>query len=76
MPRNWGLFDTNIVIKFHKNMAVQRMSEEIYKQISTVSNRDQLAVTYIYYMHKFKGFNIQNLLTAFQKSGEHIRISV
>jgi hypothetical protein len=73
MPKDWGLFDTNIVIKFHKDDVVQKMGEEIYKQISSLSNRDQLAVTFMYFKHKFTKFSTLKLLQAFQKNGNHIR---
>lgn len=73
MPRNWGLFDTNVLIKFHKHLQLQTLSEEIYKQVSTVSNRDQLAISYIYYKNKYTAFGVKNLLSAFNKSGNHVR---
>jgi len=75
MPKGWGLFDTNILIRFHKHQIVQTISEEIYKQLSTTSIRDQLAVTFVYYKHAYKNFYTEDLLSAFQKNGTHIRIS-
>jgi hypothetical protein len=76
MPRNWGLFDTNILFRFHKNLTVQQLGEEIYTQLHKISNRDQLAVTYIYYKNKYKEYAAENLMEAFEKSGTHIRIAV
>jgi hypothetical protein len=76
MPRNWGLFDTNILFRFHKNLTVQQLGEEIYTQLYKLSNRDQLAVTYIYYKNKYNEYAAENLMDAFQKNGTHIRIAV
>lgn len=76
MPTNWGLFDTNILIRFHKHEAVQTISEAIFKQISTVSSRDQLAVTLQYYTMGFKAFTTQPLSNLVTRTGTHIRIAV
>jgi len=74
MPKGWGLFDTNILVRFHKHKIVQTLSEEIYKQLSTTSIRDQLAVTFVYYKYGYKNFYSEDLFKAFQKNGSHIRI--
>ena len=65
-----------IIIKFHKDDVVQKMGEEIYKQISSLSKRDQLAVTFVYFKNKFTKFSTSKLLQAFQKNGNHIRHDV
>ena len=74
-PKNWGLFDTNILFKFHKDASVQDISEAVYKQMQQTSYRDQLAVPLVYYTNGFKEFQNQTLLRAFEKSGNHIRIA-
>jgi uncharacterized protein YukE len=74
-PKNWGLFDTNILFKFHKDQSVQDISEAVYKQMQQTSYRDQLAVPLVYYTNGFKDFQNQTLLRAFEKSGNHVRIA-
>jgi hypothetical protein len=74
MPRDWGLFDTNIIIKFNKDVRVQDISEAIFKQCETVSPRDQLAVSYVYFLNDFKGYKAQHISNAFQITGNHIRL--
>jgi hypothetical protein len=74
-PKNWGLFDTNILFKFHKDQAIQDISEAVFKQMQETSYRDQLAVPLVYYTNGFKDFQNQTLLRAFEKSGNHVRIA-
>jgi hypothetical protein len=74
MPKDWGLFDTNIIVKFNKDLKTQEVSEDIVKQIETISPRDQLAVSYIYFLKEYTTFKQQNLMNAFQPLGEHVRI--
>ncbi len=76
MPRHWGLFDTNIIIKFQKNLELQDICSNIYTLLQTESVRDQLAVTRVYYTRGFSAYGAKELLTAFIKSGNHVRISV
>lgn len=73
MPKAWGLFDTNVLIKFHKNTVLQHLCEQIFEQLQ-VCNRDQLAVTPVYYKNNFTAFQLQNLIRIVDKTGEHKRI--
>lgn len=74
MPKDWGLFDTNIVLKLNKNKELQLISEEILHWITTDSTRDQLSLTYVYYKIGFDHFEVFPLGEAFIKSGQHVRI--
>jgi len=76
MPRGWGLFDTNILVKFNKDIQLQKQCEDIYTELSTLSNRDQLAVTRIYYKNKYNQFQIQKLDPVFDKLGVHVQKDV
>lgn len=76
MPKHWGLFDTNILIKFQKNLELQDICSTIYTLLETSSVRDQLAVTRVYYTRGFSAYGAKDLLTAFNKSGNHVRIRV
>jgi hypothetical protein len=73
MPRNWGLFDSNIMIKFHKYEVLQQISQYILVQLTTLSPRDQLAITPMYYTHKFKSLIVKDILDMFGKIGTHER---
>lgn len=72
MPHGWGLFDTNVMVRFHKKAVVQRLSEEIMEQLETTSQRDQLAVTLVYFKNQFDDYKVNSLLHAFQKAGKHV----
>ena len=74
MPKDYGLYDTNIVIRFHKLTILQHISEEIFSVLQDCT-RDQLAVTMIYYKNSFSSIHLQNLIRAFNKTGEHRRIN-
>ena len=74
MPKHWGLFDTNIIIKFQKNLELQEICSTIYRLLETESVRDQLAVTRVYYTRGFSAYEAKDLHTAFIKSGNHVRI--
>jgi hypothetical protein len=75
IPKNTNMFDTNIIIRFHKNEEVQTISEAIVDQlfIEGSTYRDQLVIPYVYHMKDFKGFKKENLLRAFDKLGKHMR---
>lgn len=74
MPKDWGLFDTNILIKNNKDTTVQELSEKIYGQVCSLSDRDQLAVPYVYYKNNYSGFQTMPLLRAFEKTGIHVQV--
>lgn len=74
MPRNLGLFDTNILVKNNKDTHVQTVCEEIFETMKTASNRDQLVVTYVYYKEKFTDYKAGDLMKYFIKTGNHVRI--
>jgi hypothetical protein len=74
MPVNYGLYDTNIVIKFHKDIRMKRISEEIMNYLEQYTTRDQLVVTLVYYLQKFANYGTADLLRAFEKQGGHMNI--
>ena len=75
MPKGWGLFDTNIVIKFHKDNYVKDISQKIFGILEQDSYRDQLTIPYIYYLNNYTSYKEYSLLEACLKTGIHIRIS-
>jgi len=76
MPKQFGLFDTNVMIKLHKNLECQKISEAIFDNLKIDTVRDQLVVTPTYYREKFTAFAKINLLSVFEKTGKHVRKSV
>lgn len=73
MPKNWGLFDSNILCKFHKYSTLKTICGLIWQQIRTISPRDQLAITPVYYAQQFVKFTTRDLLDMFTPSGKHER---
>jgi hypothetical protein len=73
MPKQFGLFDTNMMIKFHKQKVCQEISEAIWSSLQVDTHRDQLVVTPTYYTKGFKAFATLPLQQAFDRSGTHIR---
>ena len=73
MPKHVGLYDTNIIVKFHKRPAVQKVANEITKYLEEYTTRDQLVVTLVYYKNNFNEFSTTDLLRAFEKTGHHVR---
>ena len=74
MPTQFGLYDTNIMIKFHKDKRLISISERIMHLLEQYTTRDQLIVTFVYYMQKFSEFSTADLMRAFEKTGNHVRI--
>lgn len=75
MPHQYGLFDTNMMIRFHKLKACQDISDAIWTSLKIDTHRDQLIVTPIYYTKGFKSYATVSLQQAFDRSGTHIRNS-
>jgi hypothetical protein len=75
VPEHGGLFDTNIVVRFHKQAVVQDVSEKIIEYLKTVTYRDQLVVPLVYHMEQFQDVQKYQLLRAFNKTGEHVRMA-
>jgi hypothetical protein len=76
VPKHGGLFDTNVLIKLHKNQELQEICEHVYNRLENSSIRDQLVVPLVYHRQRFKKFATDNLIRAFEKSGTHIRKGV
>ena len=72
MPLNWGLFDTNCMILFHREQGCRRITDAVWGQLQTISVRDQLALPLVLYEQQSTGFKIETLLRAFDKTGQHI----
>lgn len=72
MPLNWGLFDTNCMILFHREPECRRVADAVWNQIRTVSVRDQLALPLVLYEQQSRGFKTETLMRAFEKTGKHI----
>lgn len=75
VPEHGGLFDTNIVVRFHKQSTVQDVSEKIFEHLKTVTYRDQLVVPLVYHKEQFQEVQKYQLLRAFSKTGEHVRMA-
>ena len=72
MPTEWGLFDTNCMVLFHRDAACRRVTEAVWNQLQTTSVRDQLALPLVLYEQKATAFKTETLMRAFTKSGQHV----
>lgn len=72
MPVNWGLFDTNCMILFHREPGCRRIADAVWNQLQTISVRDQLALPLVLYEQQSTTFKTETLLRAFEKTGQHI----
>lgn len=76
VPLHNGLYDTNIMIRFHKDIALQQLSNTIYQALQAFTYRDQLVIPLLYYTEQFNSIYTAEFLKAFVKSGKHIRTPV
>ncbi len=74
MPKQFGLFDTNLIVRFHKRKECQEISDAIWSALQVDTHRDQLVVTPVYYSKQFTGFATLPLQQAFDRAGVHVRI--
>ncbi len=47
MPENFGLFETNILVREHENELCKRLMEDWWQEIKEKSERDQISFTYV-----------------------------
>ena len=52
-PSHYGLYENNIILRQHNDKKVITLSEDIWKEYSSYSKRDQFCLVYIYWKHKF-----------------------
>jgi hypothetical protein len=76
VPPHNGLYDTNIMVRFHKDIALQHISNTILQALQTFTYRDQLITPLLYYTEQFNSIYTAEFLKAFVKSGTHIRTPV
>jgi GT2 family glycosyltransferase/glycosyltransferase involved in cell wall biosynthesis len=55
-PRNFGLYETNVLLRKHNDPMVRKLDVEWWKEIDSGSRRDQLSLTYVLWKHDFKIF--------------------
>lgn len=73
MPKHIGLFDTNILIKFHKDPQLKEVAEQIVHYCEQVTTRDQLLVTFVYHTHFYKKYDTADLQRIIEPTGQHVR---
>ena len=59
-PRHYGLFETNVIIRYHNNPLCKKVMETWWEQIHTYTKRDQLS--FIYSLWK-NGLSCSDVLT-------------
>jgi len=59
MPHEYGLYETNIMLKYNNNPKVIKISKELMQHIYTLTYRDQLVLTYVLFKNNIKA--LENL---------------
>lgn len=54
LPKHWGLYENNVILRKHNDAQVIRISEEWWKEYNLISNRDQLSLMLVYWREQFK----------------------
>ena len=57
MPKHYGLYETNLMLRINTDPIVIRLSEELIHYIKTLTYRDQHILTYLLYMMKIKSLD-------------------
>jgi hypothetical protein len=52
MPYKYGLFETNLMLKYNNNPGVIRICKDVIHYIKTLTYRDQLVLTYVLFKNK------------------------
>lgn len=52
-PTHFGLFENNIIARFHNNEMVKKISEEWWTEYMSFSKRDQFSLMFIYWKNDF-----------------------
>ncbi len=50
-PSGYGMFENNLILRFHNNPTVIAVSEEWWQEYNTYSTRDQFSLMYLYWKH-------------------------
>jgi hypothetical protein len=76
VPRNYGLYETNSMLKINKNKMVIEIGKELIAILKKLTYRDQLILTYILFNHRIKKLETLDteLLTCDGKNAKHTYI--
>jgi len=53
-PRNYGLFENNIILRWHNDSEVEAMDKDWWNMLPSGAGRDQLSAMYVYWKHDYK----------------------
>jgi len=76
VPRNYGLYETNSMLKMNKNKMIMEIGKELITVLKKLTYRDQLILTYILFKHKIKTLETldKTLLLCNGKNARHTYI--
>lgn len=76
VPRHYGLYETNSMLKINNNKTVIKIGKELIKVLKELTYRDQLILTYILFKNKIKSLEPLDttLLTCKGENAKHIYI--
>ena len=64
MPHEYGLYETNLMLKYNNHPKVIKLSKEVMHHIYTLTYRDQLVLTYVLFKNNIKALeNIDPKIT-------------
>ena len=55
-PKHYGLFENNIITRFHNDALVKKISEEWWSEYISYTRRDQFSLMFIYWKNNFFPF--------------------
>ena len=73
MPHHYGLFETNLILKYNNDPGVIRICKDVIHYIKTLTYRDQLVLTYVLFKNKISHLeNIdEKIVSCNMKSVKH-----
>jgi hypothetical protein len=52
-PSHYGLFENNIIARFHNDLLVKKISEDWWREYMAFSKRDQFSLMYVYWKNSY-----------------------
>ena len=73
MPKEFGLFETNVLVREHNDKSCKKIMEEWWNEIKDKSERDQLSFTYILWKNNFSANDIGKIQDTIVKNN-HVQV--
>ena len=73
MPNNFGLFETNIVVREHLDEKCKKIMEDWWNEINNKSERDQLSLTYVLWKNGYLANDIGIIMDSI-KNNDYVQV--